>query len=123
VSGSIDVLVDKRNVFPPDLVWYAEGRVPATDGPRPYALPDLAAEVRSPSTWRFDVGRKKGLYEAEGLPELWLVDTAAETVLVFRQSTADAPGFDVALELSRGGEIASPQLTGFLLFVDELFAE
>ena len=92
VSGPIDALVDECNVFAPDLVWYAEGRVPATDAPRPYALPDLAVEVRSPSTWRFDVGRKKGLYEAEGLPELWLVDTAAETVLVSQRSTADALG-------------------------------
>ncbi len=122
-SRPIDVLVDEHNVFAPDLVWYAERRVPATDAPRPYAVPDLAVEVRSPSTWRLDIGPKKGLYEAKGLPELWLVDTAADTVLVFRRSTTDAPGFDVALELGRGKELASPQLLGFSLFLDELFAE
>ncbi len=123
VSGPIDVLVDERNVFSPDLLWYAEGRVPASDAPRPYALPDFAVEVGSPSTWRFDVGRKKGLYEAKGLPELWLVDTEADTVLVFRRSRADAPRFDVALERGRGGELTSPQLPGLSLFIDELFAE
>jgi Uma2 family endonuclease len=112
VSRPIDVLVDEYNVFAPDLVWYAEGRVPAGDAPRPYALPDLAVEVRSPSTWRMDIGRKKGLYEARGLPELWLVDTAADAVLVFRRSRADAPGFDVALELARGEGLPRPSFPG-----------
>jgi hypothetical protein len=40
------------------------------------SLPDLAVEVRSPSTWRYDVGKKKATYERGGLPELWPVDTA-----------------------------------------------
>jgi Uma2 family endonuclease len=44
-----------------------------------------------------DVGVKKRVYEDGGLPELWLVDDAAETVLVYRRSRRDAPTFDVAL--------------------------
>lgn len=38
--------------------------------------PQLAVEVRSESTWRFDVGPKKRVYEEAGLGEQWLVDTA-----------------------------------------------
>ena len=53
------------------------------------SLPDLAIEIRSPSTWRYDIGAKKSVYEREGLPELWLVDGDANVVLVFRRS---APG-------------------------------
>ncbi len=78
-------------------------------------------EVRSPGTWRYDVGRKKAVYESGGLPELWLVDDLAETVLVFRRSCAGAESFDVALELSTGEELTSPQLPGFSLVVAKLF--
>ncbi len=84
-------------------------------------MPDLAAEVRSPSTWRYDIGAKKAGYERHGLPELWLVDTAAEEVLVFRRSSPGATAFDVALELDRSQRLESPLLPGFGLDPAELF--
>jgi Uma2 family endonuclease len=85
-------------------------------------MPDLAVEVRSPSTWRYDVGAKKAGYERHGLPELWLVDTAAEAVLVFRRSDPAALAFDVALELVAGERLASPLLPGLGVDVAELFS-
>jgi len=116
-----DVKIDDFNVFAPDILWYAEGRVPRRGAPPPYAMPDLAVEVRSPSTWRYDVGPKKAGYERHGLPELWLVDTAAEEVLVFRRSSAEAHAFDEALELERDQRLTSPRLPGFGLELAELF--
>jgi len=47
-------------------------------------------EVRSASTSRYDIGAKKAAHERAGLPELWLVDTAADEVLVFRRSSPQA---------------------------------
>lgn len=111
----IDVQLDERNVYEPDIVWYAEGRAPARCDRRPYRMPDLAVEVRSPSTWHYDLGAKKSGYERYGLPELWLVDTAAEAVLVYRRSQPQAPTFDVSLELGRDDELGSPLLPGFSL--------
>jgi Uma2 family endonuclease len=64
---------------------------------------------------------KKARYEQHGLPELWLVDTAADAVIVFRRSVASAPTFDVSLELARGDVLTSPLLPGFELALDELF--
>lgn len=121
VNDPIDVLIDDRNVFAPDSVWYRDGRVPGLYDARPYGMPDLVAEVRSPSTWRFDIGAKKAAYERHGLRELWLVDTAASVLLVFRRSTPKRPDFDDALELTRGDMLRSPQLRGFELALDELF--
>jgi Uma2 family endonuclease len=118
----VDVRLDDRNVFAPDVVHYRAGRVPKRSDRPPYPMPDLAVEVRSPSTWRYDIGAKKAGYEHHGLPELWLVDTAADEVLVFRRSRAGAARFDVALELARGNELTSPRLPGFALPLDELFA-
>jgi len=117
----IDVQIDERNVYAPDILWYAHGRVPGRRDEPPYPLPDLAVEVRSPSTWRYDIGAKKAGYERRGLPELWLVDTQADVVLVFGRSSPQTPGFDIALELDRNQQLTSPLLAGFSLALAELF--
>ncbi len=116
-----DVGIDRRNVFQPDVLWYAEGRLPDPYSPPPYAMPDIAIEVRSPSTWRYDIGAKKATYERHRLPELWLADTVASTALIFRRSRPGAPGFDVAAELEVGDELTSPLLPGFALPIAEAF--
>lgn len=118
----IDVLIDEHNVFGPDLLWYATGRTPARGAPPAYPIPDLAVEVRSPSTWRYDIGAKKSGYERAGLPELWLVDTSADEIIVFRRSSRASASFDVSLELDRGETLTSPLLPGFTLALDALFA-
>ena len=123
VSLPIDVRVTERDVYAPDLLVYLGDRAPHGDPPRPYPLPDLAVEIRSPSTWRFDVGRKKAMYERHGLPELWLVDPFADTVLAFRRSAPAAATFDVALELAPPERLASPLLPGFALALGALFAD
>jgi Uma2 family endonuclease len=121
-STPTDVVPDEYNVFGPDVVWLSEGRVPERLDERLKGLPDLAVEVRSPSTWRYDIGKKRAGYERAGLPELWLVDTASRTVLVCRRSAKDAPSFDIELELSEADELTSPQLPGFSLPVEQVFA-
>ncbi len=121
VTFPIDILIDEHNVFGPDLLWYAEGRSPSRPDEPPYPMPDLAVEVRSPATWRYDIGAKKSGYEREGLPELWLVDTSADEIIVFRRSARTAPSFDISLELGRRDTLSSPQLPGFTLALDALF--
>ena len=116
-----DVRLDERNVFAPDVLWYREERVWNRNDPAPYPMPDLAVEIRSPPTRKYDIGAKKSAYERHGLPELWLVDTVAEEVLVFRRSAPDRASFDVAVELGRGEALTSPLLPGFELSLDELF--
>ena len=123
VMPPLDVRMDDANVYGPDLLWYAEGRAPRRDGGRPSPAPDLVVEIRSPSTWRKDRKIKLPVYEREGIPELWLVDTAAELVLVFRRSTPAEPRFDVRLELGTDDCLDSPLLPGFSLAIAELFAD
>lgn len=118
----LDVKLDVRNVFAPDLLWYREGRTLRRDARAPSPLPDLAVEVRSPSTWRYDIGAKKTAYERHGLRELWLVDTSADVVLVYRRSSPRSPTFDVSLELTADDELTSPLLPGLALPLRALFA-
>src|ERR671919_568119 len=116
-----DVRMDDYNVYGPDVLWFCQERIPANLRSYPEHVPDLCVEIRSPYTWRYDIGAKKRVYEAGGLRELWLVDDVAESVLVYRRSKPGAPEFDVAVELGRGDTLESPMLPGFALSLEELF--
>ena len=122
-SLAVDVELDGRNVFAPDLLWWAEGRVPPRDARPPYPMPDIAVEVRSPATWRYDIGEKKAGYERHGLPELWLLDTVADRVRVLRRSHPGGPRFDVEFDLGSEKTLTSPLLPGFELPLAGVFPE
>lgn len=109
-------------VYKPDVWWVAD-----PDRIDLYAVdnaggPDLAIEVRSPSTWHLDIGPKRSVYEAAGVSELWLVDSPATAVLISRRSSPKAATFDVSAEVGPGEALTSPLVEGFALTVDELFA-
>jgi Uma2 family endonuclease len=121
-SLPLDVRLNDLNVFEPDVMWYADGRAPGRDDDGPSPIPDIAVEVRSPSTWHRDRTVKKPVYEQRGLPELWLVDTVAECVFVSRRSSCESATFDVELTVARGEALTSPLLLpGFALSLDDLF--
>jgi Uma2 family endonuclease len=113
-------LILGEDVVAPDLLWFAEP-LPA-DSPRAPRPPELVVEVRSPSTWAHDIGRKHTLYQTHGVRELWLVDTVSESVLRFARSTPESATIDVEEELDRAEVLRSPLLPGFALAVAELFA-
>jgi Uma2 family endonuclease len=121
VTAPTDVRLDEHNLFGPDLLWVAERHRP-TEG-RLERVPDICVEIRSPSTWRYDLGKKKDAYERSACPELWLVDDRARSVLVYRRSRSGAPTFDVALEPAIGDQLTSPQLPGFALAIERLFRD
>ena len=119
-SLPLDVFLDDYNMYGPDLLWYAdEARIDPDDYQR--AMPDLVVEVRSPSTWHYDVGKKREMYERYGLPELWLVDTDVREVRVLRRSRADGPRFDIEVKVGFDEVLTSPQLPGFELPLREVF--
>jgi Uma2 family endonuclease len=69
----------RREVQPDVLV------MPSIDGRVPHRFSDvgrlvLAIEILSPGTRRTDTTVKRALYQDEGVPEYWIVDTEAKTV-------------------------------------------
>ena len=120
VSLPLDVILDRYNMYGPDVLWYSDEQRMEQDGYQ-REMPDLVVEVRSPSTWRYDVGRKREVYELYGLPELWLVDTKGREVRVFRRSGPDTAGFDVEVTVTYHDVLTSPQLPGFELPLREVF--
>ncbi len=118
--GQLDIKFDDNSVLAPDVLWASHGRIPA-DGTHLDFAPELVVEVRSFSTWRYDTTVKFRKYEAAGVAEVWLVDTASHSVLVYRRSSPAHETFDVALELGAGDMLTSPLLDQFVIDVTELF--
>jgi Uma2 family endonuclease len=73
------------DVVVPDLAGWRRARVP--DLPRVAFLeiaPDWVCETLSPSTERFDRGKKLAIYAREGVAHVWLLNPIAETVEAYR---------------------------------------
>jgi len=120
VIGPTSLTLDEGNVYGPDVLWFSEANRPADLRRYPTGVCDLCVEIRSPGTWPYDVGTKRLVYERTGLPELWLVDDRAETVLVYRRSKPRLESFEVALEVEREDTLTSPTMPGFELALEQL---
>lgn len=119
--ASLDCRLDERTVLAPDVLWISEARAPALTMTHLVGPPDLVVEVRFESTWARDIGVKRSAYENNGLPELWLVDTVSDLVLVHRRSTPEAPTFEAAIEVGAGAILTTPMMPGFSVDVAVLF--
>jgi len=110
-----DVFVRVGDAFlAPDVAWWSEGHEPPIGPGAIGTVPDLVVEVLSPATRANDVGPKRRQYLDAGVRELWLVDPAARSVTVVRQS-GDS-------RLGDSDELTSPLLPGLAIAVSDLFA-
>lgn len=80
-SDGVDVFLDEKNRFIPDVMIVCNRDIIRDDGI--HGAPDLVVEVLSPTTARFDRGRKKDAYEKAGVREYWIVDTISRFVEVY----------------------------------------
>jgi Uma2 family endonuclease len=120
---SVDARLDGRNVYQPDVWWLGPEHAGRLAGGRLVGPPDLAIEVLSPSTQRFDRGPKLRGYERTGCGEVWLVDGSARRLFVHRRSVVSSTQFDTRLELGLADVVSSPLLPGFALDLSVLFAD
>jgi Uma2 family endonuclease len=119
--GQLDIRITESSVLAPDALWFANGKLPTNDAPAAFVIPELVVEVRSPSTWTYDTTVKFRKYEAAGVAEVWMVDTASNTVLVYRRSSPEQLTFDVSLELGISDTLSTPLLEEFAMNVGDLF--
>jgi len=120
LPAPLDVVLPKGIASPvqPDVAIFRKGNEPSPD--RPFeGVPDLLVEVLSSGTRRRDQTLKLGAYEEAGVPEYWLVDPDARTVVVL------VLGKDRKyIELARGGigdEVESSVFSGLRVNVARLF--
>jgi Uma2 family endonuclease len=76
----VDVRFSDRDQVQPDLLFIRGERLDIYQGHTVQGAPDLVVEIVSPSDRSFDEVRKRALYEANGVPEYWIVDPKARTL-------------------------------------------
>ena len=123
VAGApFDILLPDRIGDPvqPDLFYFRTGNQPIPEDNRFVGVPDLVAEVLSPSTRRRDQKDKLDAYRDAGIPEYWLVNPQTRTVTLYGL-TEDRTRY---VEVARGGEgerVGSTVLPGLTVEVSDLF--
>jgi Uma2 family endonuclease len=110
----LGVRLSDDTALEPDLLFVSS---PDRYGPQIVeGPPDLVVEVSSPSTRRYDLLRKRRLYERFGVPEYWFIDLDAERIEVY---TVGRDGHDEAPTLTgRGGTVTSRAVPGLVVTVD-----
>jgi len=74
------------DVVVPDLAGWRRERMPEIPDVAFFTLaPDWVCEILSPSSERFDRGRKLRIYAREGVSHAWLVKPEAKTLEVMRR--------------------------------------
>ena len=71
----IDVYLNDKNVFQPDIVFIPKDRAEIIDWKKGImSPPDLVIEVLSKGNEKYDLTEKKTMYEVSGVKEYWVVD-------------------------------------------------
>lgn len=81
-----DVILERRTVVVPDLVFVARDRAGVVSERAVEGAPDLIIEIISPGTARRDRVAKLNAYARRGVPHYWLVDPEVRTVEAFELS-------------------------------------
>ena len=81
IQDGFDLHLTEKDVFIPDMMVVCDRSKIKRNGV--YGAPDLVVEILSPSTAKNDRGYKKGVYEACGIPEYWIVDPSQKSIEVY----------------------------------------
>jgi Uma2 family endonuclease len=82
--------------------------------------PDIVVEILSPGNNRKELKNKYEVYEEAGVLEYWIIHPLEKT---FMKYTLVDGLFQPSRLLTMGDDVTTPVLPGFVLSLDELFAE
>jgi Uma2 family endonuclease len=117
-QAPFDVQFPGVNVYQPDLMFFARAHLGRLTDKRAVGAPDLVVEILSPSTTRFDTGKKREVYARFGVAELWIVDPKGRSISVYLLGQDP----DRPLRVLKGNdELRTDLLPGFELPLRRLF--
>jgi Uma2 family endonuclease len=119
----IDVYFTNTDVYQPDIVFIATERLDIIGEANIQGAPDIVMEMLS-SNAKYDLGRKKNVYEAYGVKEYWIIDTKRKSIdileNVLEQQTNE---FRLSSQTLNGvGTVQSSVLAGFEITLEYVFA-
>jgi Uma2 family endonuclease len=114
----VDVRLAETTIVQPDLVVVLTDRLQTLTRPRVEGAPSLVVEIVSPSTTTSDRVTKRGVYARYGVPEYWLVDYEAWTVIVFN----DPRDGRYQIDIEYGDTAVSATIPGLSVALADLFA-
>ena len=110
VFAPFDVELEENDVYQPDIIVISNERKHIIRERCIEGAPDLVVEILSPSTGRYDLGRKKEMYARHGVREYWIVDPKKLTIEVHLNAGESFECFDSA---EGAGTARSRLLNGF----------
>ena len=118
-----DVKLSAWTVLVPDLVFFTAARyAEVVNEKHATAVPDLVVEILSPGTRRRDLGRKREVYDREGVREYWIVDPDARSITTLRRPGPDAGLTDGrTLTLAADDVLESPLFPGLRVPLRDVF--
>jgi Uma2 family endonuclease len=118
-----DVKLSLFTVLVPDLVYFTTERFArVVNEKHATAAPDLVVEILSPGTRRRDKGRKRAVYDREGVQEYWIVDPEAQSITALRRPRPGTGLTDVTtLTVDADGVLASPLFPGLDIPLRDVF--
>ena len=117
VYSDVDV-VFRDQVVSPDLIFISKDRLSIVAETNIQGPPDLAVEVLSPSTQKYDRKQKSQLYHTSGVKEYWIIDPALQLVEVFISGENEWNRSGVYDETDL---LTSPLLPGLLIELKNIF--
>jgi Uma2 family endonuclease len=82
----------------------------------------MSIEILSPGTRRRDKGRKRAVYDREGVREYWIVDPESRSMATLRRKHAEAGLTDVTTATFEAADVLeSPLFPGLRIPLCEVF--
>lgn len=118
-AAPTDVYLTQFDFIVPDLTFVATGNPAVLHGSRcVQGIPDLIIEILSKGTQKVDRGRKMKQYEANNVPEYWIVDPRLQSIEVYELRDT---GYELVSYAEEEGEIVSSVLAEFRLEISNVF--
>lgn len=122
VEAPFGIRTGQRTIVQPDVVYFLAAN--ADIGPDVHTVervPDLVVEVLSPSTRSHDRVRKRAVFEAHGIPEVWYVDTELARIEQLILGEDGTHGPPVVHE--GGATLVSAVISGLRVDVDDVLRD
>jgi Uma2 family endonuclease len=125
-SAPFDVRISRRSESDKEVITVVQPDIcvicdPAkVDDRGCIGAPDIVVEILSPGNNKKELTNKYEVYEETGVLEYWIIHPYEKT---FMKYTLLKGVFQASRLLTMGDEVTTPILPGFVLSLDELFAE